>query len=545
MAPAGLAVVAFLSLAASPGLGYAIVCVTVAASWALNHPPPAGTDVAARLVLATAVLWHAVGGGRSGWVMGSAAVLLGLLLVEGTVHRLVRPWYRAAHLPVRPGAPAAAVDNGLAWAVNSAAVVLVGLVALLGLPGWSLLAPPAAAAVFAAWLLVDGARRWRTAHRAELAPLAERVRRHGPRFLIYFSAPAGSEYQVRMWLPYLERLGEPFLVVLAERHNLAPLAGSTSAPVVVCDTFEALDAIMVPSLRAAFYVNNGMKNAHCVRFARFTHVQLYHGDSDKVVTASPLNVLYDRIFVAGQAAIDRFADHGVRIPPEKFRIVGRPQVEALEVVRDRPPLPGTGARPSTVLYAPTWVGAYADSDYCSLPVAETIIQGLLECGATVIMRPHPYTSRDRASVGHLRRAEQLLARDRDRTGREHQFGRAATTASSLFECMNLADAMICDVSSVASDFLYTGKPFALTDMVGVGGRFPRTFPVARAAYVIDRYGGNVAGVLTDLLGGDPLRRTRWDIRTSYLGDFPPGRYADAFLAEARRCVAGDQVGRAV
>jgi hypothetical protein len=51
-----------------------------------------------------------------------------------------------------------------------------------------------------------------------------------------------------------------------------------------------LDAVLAtPSLRTVFYVNNAARNAHSVRIGGLTHVQLYHGDSDKAVTASPLN----------------------------------------------------------------------------------------------------------------------------------------------------------------------------------------------------------------------------------------------------------------
>ena len=45
---------------------------------------------------------------------------------------------------------------------------------------------------------------------------AGRCAAHQPEFLLYFSAPPGSEYQVTMWLPYLERIGRPFLVLLRE-----------------------------------------------------------------------------------------------------------------------------------------------------------------------------------------------------------------------------------------------------------------------------------------------------------------------------------------
>jgi CDP-glycerol glycerophosphotransferase (TagB/SpsB family) len=106
---------------------------------------------------------------------------------------------------------------------------------------------------------------------------------------------------------------------------------------------------------------------------------------------------------------------------------------------------------------------------------------------------------------------------------------------SLFECVNRSDAMISDVSGVASDFLYSTKPFALTNMVGrAPGDFERSFPLAKAAYVIDRSASNLDPVLDDLLHDDPLASRRRQLRTYYLGDFPADTYADAFVDAARR-----------
>src|SRR6185312_1739658 len=105
------------------------------------------------------------------------------------------------------------------------------------------------------------------------------------------------------------------------------------------------------------------------------------------------------------AAIDRFAAYGVSIPTEKFRIVGRPQVAELAVAAE----PISAVRDQVVLYAPTWRGAYADLNHCSLPIARTIIQGLLDRGVTVVLRPHPYTRRNRASALLLDEAERMLA----------------------------------------------------------------------------------------------------------------------------------------
>ncbi|GAB3957571.1 hypothetical protein GCM10027614_73310 [Micromonospora vulcania] len=290
-------------------------------------------------------------------------------------------------------------------------------------------------------------RRFRPA--TEGSAVARALRRQQPEFLLYFSAPPGSEYQVTMWLPYLRRIGRPFLVVVREPEFLAPIAAATDAPVVYCPTLRALDEVLVPSLRVAFYVNHGAKNSHCIRFTQLTHVQLHHGDSDKAPSANPVSGIFDRIFVAGPAAIDRYTRAGVRIPAEKFVVVGRPQVESIKVR----PEPEHGLAHPTVLYTPTWTGHHADADYCSLPVAEELLRRLLERDATVILRAHPYTAQNPASARQLGRLTELLVADHARTGRLHVCGTAARELT-LTECVNRSDALVSDVSGVISDYLY-------------------------------------------------------------------------------------------
>src|SRR5690606_21706493 len=129
--------------------------------------------------------------------------------------------------------------------------------------------------------------------------------------------------------------------------------------------------------------------------------------------------------------------------------------------------------------------------------------------------------------------------DRARTGREHLWGDRASQEMTLFDCINASHAMVSDVSSVASDYLYTGKPFAITDMLGEGENFAQTFPLSAVAYVIRSDASNLPEALDLLLGADPLAERRRAVRTHYLGDFPPESYAEAFLAEARACLRDD------
>ena len=130
-------------------------------------------------------------------------------------------------------------------------------------------------------------------------------------------------------------------------------------------------------LRAAFYVNASSGNGTLVRFQHMTHVYLGHGDSDKPPSYNPTHAMYDLIFAAGPAATRRYAAHGVSIPLEKFRIVGRPQVE--DVVRSDRPIAEISSQ--TVLYAPTWRGHVEETRLSSLPTGERIVAALLARGA--------------------------------------------------------------------------------------------------------------------------------------------------------------------
>ena len=133
----------------------------------------------------------------------------------------------------------------------------------------------------------------------------------------------------------------------------------------------ALRAMLPTTVRAALYVYNG-SNDEFMRVRRISHVWLHHGDSDKEACFRRKSAAYDVLVVAGKAAIDRYAAHGVYVPREKFKILGRPQIEDIETVTaaistvDKP----------VVLYAPTWHAASMDN-HSSLPIGTAIVSALL------------------------------------------------------------------------------------------------------------------------------------------------------------------------
>ena len=522
----------YRSVAAIVVLLGVLLCISLQPGWWLQpwrQHQPAGVQVVGRVVVLIAAGVLVARAGRDGavaWATLSlvAASLLpeaGLASVAGRTFDYVRnlPTYSLRNTPL--------VRLGWVAALNLAASVLMVIYGAWGGGAVIWLGLVLAAAGFGVEvvLTLDGLRALLRGSRR----LTRALREYEPEFVVHWDAPAGTAYQVAMWLPYLEKLQRRCYVLVRTAVNYNEVTAITSLPVVLKRNLEELDQVVVPSLKAAFYVNTATRNCHLIRYTQMKHIQLNHGDSDKVPSFNPVFRMFDRNFVAGQAAIDRFAANGVWVPREMFEIVGRPQVSQVEVARKRI----DEADAPTVLYAPTWAGFYADSNYSSLLLGTEMIAALLARGCTMIFRPHPYTYR---SARHLRAADaikSLLAEAAAASGRRHLFGPAAESERSIVDCFNASDALISDVSSVVNDYLYSEKPFAMVTVSAPPEAFAEEFPVSRAAYLIDAHAkklSNLPVALDELLKADPLREQRRELKRYYLGDFDPER---RFLEVAR------------
>ncbi|WP_406044631.1 CDP-glycerol glycerophosphotransferase family protein [Micromonospora sp. NBC_00898] len=494
----------------------------------------AGTSVVARiLLLACAYLLGAVHGSLDPALAVGVAVAALAVLSESLLAAVSEAVYPvSANLPGSGSRPDRSPNTSRVALVNGAAVLVALVCAFTNIVGVIALAVATAALGLALFTGLQALTQVR-ARRSSEAKLYAALTAYEPVFLVHWNAPAGTAYQIAMWLPYLERLGKKFFVLVRSQTNFNEVVGLTKAPVVMRLGLNQLDDVIAPSLRAAFYVNTATMNNHVVRYTNLAHIQLNHGDSDKVPSHNPVFRVYDKNFVAGQAAIDRFAANGVSMPAEMFTIVGRPQVENVAIATG----PIASIANPRVLYAPTWAGFYADSNYSSLLVGCDIIKALVARGCSVVFRPHPYSQRSAELTRECERIRTLLADDHRANGRPHIFGAEAEVAMTVADCFNASDAMVSDVSSVVADYLYSEKPFAMVAVSVPAAQFPEAFPLARAGYVIDAYGGRLQGLdatLDDLLGSDPLATTRHDLKKYYLGDIPADRYAQHFLDEASR-----------
>lgn len=365
----------------------------------------------------------------------------------------------------------------------------------------------------------------------------EALQQYKPKFAIHFDAPPASAYQVKMWLPYLERIGEDFIIILRQRNtDFSEIKRATKRPILTLPGLTLIDEITVAldSLTTVFYVNNGQRNGQMVRFGQLQHVQLLHGESDKAASFSKVTRMFDHIFVAGEAAIKRYADNGVVVSRDQFQIVGRPQIEGVQVANghiNNTPNP-------TVLYAPTWTGMFSDSNYSSLHRGDEIVKHLVESGARVIFRPHPYSYKDETSTNEIRNIQNILSdANKDRPANEkHIFGPDAEKKWSLFECFNNSDALVSDVSSVPADYLYTEKPIAMFCSLDDEADFRKQFPLSNYTYVIKKDFSNIAEQMNNLISADPMSDDRIAGKKYVLGDFSADEYSRVFETKARAIV---------
>ncbi|MFE0510867.1 hypothetical protein [Streptomyces sp. NPDC058964] len=94
----------------------------------------------------------------------------------------------------------------------------------------------------------------------------------------------------------------------------------------------------------------------------------------------------------------------------------------------------------------------------------------------------------------------------------------------LYDCFNVSDAMVSDISSVVSDFIASGKPYAVTDSAEVGAEeFRRQNTAVRAAVILSNGASELGGLLDAVRdpAADPLAADRKDLKRYLLGPDEP------------------------
>jgi hypothetical protein len=367
-----------------------------------------------------------------------------------------------------------------------------------------------------------------------------------PHVIAYFADDPTRVYQLLQWLPVLERLDDthPVGILTRDPQTRAIVEERTSLPVFfapgfadLAATYDDLDAKVV------VYCNNSMLNFNSLLDGRMLHVHINHGESDKQSMISNNAKAYDRVFVAGEAAVQRHRAALMELDEHRLVRIGRPQLD----LRPAPLLPASERR--TVLYAPTWEGDAGYNDYTSVDVfGVDIARSILAVpDVRLVYKPHPKVTTSLTPA--IREAHQAILELVERAAEsDPEAGHAAIWQGDILAVFPGCDAMVTDVSSVGLDWLYlqTDKPILITDRHHDAERLRQEVPVSRCADVIDTEDlPGLTELLADRLEHDEHRIARAAMRHHYFDDNGVGdstvRFVEAIteLVERRDQLRGD------
>lgn len=286
-------------------------------------------------------------------------------------------------------------------------------------------------------------------------------------YVVYYGEKqAQSHYD--MWNPVFAKRPNSYVSIFRFTASWWPVSEEANIyPITSINQIEPLLARM-PNLKAIFYPANNGVNMQAVRNSDLTHVFLGHGDSNKASSANKVFRLYDQIWVAGQAHIDRFKKVNGNYSALEFCIIGQPWMRhwlnSLPSYTD-------GDRTSWG-YFPTWRGYYENTNYSSLNNTKDIVaaaQACLNQGGTGFLKLHPWsTEADVAAVEDIVLAVNDLPKP---LGEDEVLSSTHPPQAQLTlpDCSTqLRDILqkplrfvICDISAAVTECLYINVPIFL------------------------------------------------------------------------------------
>jgi len=350
---------------------------------------------------------------------------------------------------------------------------------------------------------------------------------------IHFADGPPKLYQLTQWLPIFEAsTTERTIVVVRQIETYQALQGATSLPILLVPTYEDLMALYDRAdFHAVMYVNNGFTNFQSLAFQQAVHIHLNHGESDKICMVSNQAKAYDKVFVAGPAAVRRHAAAIAWFDITHLARVGRPQLD-LPVPNPLAEFSGT-----TITYAPTWEGEDDANNYTSVDVyGPSIISAALTLtNCRVIYKPHPRVAdSDNAAVKASHR--KILTLLNNANSHDSNAGHRVMLDANVLGIIRGTDLLIADVSSVTLDHLYLRPqaPIVLCDRRTNRAQLLMDTPVAAGAHILDQDTiATLATDLADIISNDQQEAARGELRDFYFDGLEPGQSTERFWQQTR------------
>lgn len=357
----------------------------------------------------------------------------------------------------------------------------------------------------------------------------------GAKVAYFFADTPSRIYQIAQWLPVIEKSPADLNAVIITRSaaTTEELRKLTNVPIIHARTFDLLMSLLeLSKFKAIIYVNNSYQNFQTLSYQQAVHIHVNHGESDKISMVSNQAKAYDRVFVAGPAAKDRYLKAVAWIDQNKLITVGRPQLDLGQTP--------FAAEPNlkTITYAPTWEGEDEANNYTSLDLygKKIIDAALSQSDCRTIYKPHPriLTSKDPEVVA----AHKYIVSHLNKT--PHQ----VLLEGDVIEVLLGTDLLISDISSVTLDYLYLKPEGAifLSDRRTDFAALESESPVASAATIID--GESIDTISTRLektLEKDDLAAKRAEVCRYYFGGIAAGESSKTYFAAISKSINEHEV----
>ena len=359
---------------------------------------------------------------------------------------------------------------------------------------------------------------------------------------VYFPDEMNKVYQLTQWLPILERhpADLSFGLVVRNLDVYRHLVKLTQLPVAYMPTFsELMKFYRIGPIKAVIYVNNGMGNFQSLTVAELAHIHVNHGESDKICMVSNQAKAYDRVFVAGEAAVRRHRAALSEFNEKVLVRVGRPQLDA----NPKASIPESSRR--TILYAPTWAGEDEANNYTSMKfMGPKIVEAILtQPDVRLVYKPHPQIAKaeDSAIRKNHRKIIRLIqgANTKD-SGAGHEF----REAGDILAIFPRVDLLISDISSIALDFLYlrTEAPIILTDRRNNIEQLHIDSPLSVATQVLTRENiADATSIIGAVLAADDFVKDRKVLREFYFDNVQAGESAPRFFNTLKQVITEHSV----
>lgn len=239
--------------------------------------------------------------------------------------------------------------------------------------------------------------------------------------------------QLEIWLPYL--INSSYKVCIFAQTCSPKIIYKIPFPVFSIDSgFSIYDVKKFTKLEFLLYPTNRSKNFNwLLKFPHLKHIFIGHGDSEKHSSSSRIINAYDFVMLSNFDSYKRYRHAGVRLGLEKCLFMGVPTQEGITYKNT----PCNNVK--SILYAPTFEGNSPEVNYSSLEKIHNIV---FKNKYNIIFRPHPGTGKRDKNYKNI-----LLKYEKSTLSKVQQF--------------NKSDIIICDISGIKNEYLFTGKPIVI------------------------------------------------------------------------------------